>query len=200
MSNQIINSLLKEYEKKRINAELNSEKRKFELYQKIPRLQEIEDELNSSAISTAKNILNNNSYSLKELNEKIKKLKYEKNCILLNNNIDINYLKPKYECSFCNDTGYISDKNYETKMCSCLKQKLLNEAFNKSNMFNLEKENFNTFNENVFSDEVDLSKYRQNMSPRNNIKQIKKKCIEFVDNFNNPEGKNLLFTGNTGLR
>ena len=28
---------------------------------------------------------------------------------------------------------------------------------------------------------------------------IKSKCIEFVENFDNPETRNLLFTGNTGL-
>ena len=85
-------------------------------------------------------------------------------------------------------------------MCNCLKQKLLDEAYNKSNMFNLKNENFSTFNENIFSDDVDLSKYKFNISPRENIRQIKKSCINFVNNFDNPECKNLLFTGNTGLR
>ena len=32
-----------------------------------------------------------------------------------------------------------------------------------------------------------------------NIITIKTKCIEFVNNFDNPDTKNLLFTGNTGL-
>lgn len=85
-------------------------------------------------------------------------------------------------------------------MCNCLKQKLLNYSFNKSNMSNLDKENFNTFNENIFSDEVDLSKYKFNISPRKNIINIKNKCIDFVNNFDNINKKNLLFTGNTGLR
>ena len=31
-------------------------------------------------------------------------------------------------------------------------------------------------------------------------KYIKEKCIEFVEDFDNPNSKNLLFTGNTGLR
>ena len=39
MSNEILNSLLKDYEQKKLQAELDSEKRKEELYQKIPRLQ-----------------------------------------------------------------------------------------------------------------------------------------------------------------
>ena len=85
-------------------------------------------------------------------------------------------------------------------MCSCLKQKLLDISFNKSNISNLNKENFNTFNENIYSDDVDLAKYKQNISPRKNIINIKNKCIEFVENFDNKDYKNLLFTGNTGLR
>ena len=85
-------------------------------------------------------------------------------------------------------------------MCNCLKQKLLDISFNKSNIYNQKKENFNSFNENIFSDEVDLSKYKFNISPRKNITNIKNKAIEFVNNFNNPDYKNLLFVGSTGLR
>lgn len=200
MSNEILNSLLKEYEQKKLRAEIDLENRKKELYKKIPRLQDIENDLNHVAISTAKNILNNSSLSLESLNQKIELLKYEKACILQNSNIDINYLKPNYECPICKDTGYIRKNNYKTEMCSCLKQRLLDISFNKSNMSNLDKENFNTFNENIFSDEVDVEKYRFNISPRSNIKNIKQKSIDFVENFDNPNSKNLLFTGNTGLR
>lgn len=200
MSNEVLNSLLKEYAQKKLKAELDLEKRKEDLYQKIPRLQQIEDELNNFAILTAKNILLHNHSSLEELNQKAENLKYEKACILQNANLSSNYLKPNYECSICKDTGYISSSSYKTEMCSCLKQKLLDASFHKSNMANLDRENFDTFNENIFSDEIDLAKYRFNISPRTNIKNIKQKCLEFVENFDNPNVKNLLFTGNTGLR
>ena len=200
MANEILDSLLKEYSQKKLKAELDLEKRKQYLYSKLPKLQEIEDELNNFAILTAKNILLNNTFSLEELNKKAEKLKYEKACILQNSNLPINYLTPNYECEFCKDTGYVSKSNYKTEMCSCLKQKLLDISFNKSNIANLDKENFSNFNENLFSDEIDLAKYRFNISPRKNIQNIKQKCIEFVENFNNPNTKNLLFTGNTGLR
>lgn len=200
MSNEVLNSLLKEYEQKKIKAELDLEKRKEELYQKIPRLQQIEDELNNFAILTARNILLHNSYSLEDLNKKSEKLKYEKACILQDTNLPSNYLTPNYECSICKDSGYVSRGNYQTEMCNCLKQKLLNVSFHKSNMANLNKENFDSFNENLFSNEVDLAKYRFNISPRANIKNIKQKCLEFVENFDDINSKNLLFTGNTGLR
>ncbi len=200
MSNKILTSLLKEYEQKKINAELDLEKRKESLYNKEPRLKEIEDTLNNLAIATSKSILNNSNTSVNELNNKIKEFKQEKSEILKKLNLPDNYLTPLYECKICNDTGYLMDNNYNTKMCNCLKQKLLNVSFNKSNMSNLKKENFDNFNENIFSDEVDLSKYKFNISPRRNILNIKNKCIKFVKDFDNPDQKNLLFTGNTGLR
>ena len=202
MSNDSLNSLLKEYEQKKLNAELDLERRKETLYKLIPRLEQIDSELSSAALNTAKSILNKGSdiNSVDNLKLKIENLKKEKEAILLQNGYDLDYLKPFYECKMCNDTGFILDKNYKTTMCNCLKQKLLNISFNKSNISNVDKENFNNFNELIFSDEVDLSKYKFNISPRKNILNIKNKCLDFVNNFDNPNYKNLLFVGSTGLR
>ena len=177
MANELLNSLLKEYEHKKMQAELDLEKRKELLYKKIPRLSEIESELNHFAIQTTKNILNNNSNSLNELYDKVNILKNEKAKILKENNITEDYLKPFYECKICNDTGYIQDNNYKTTMCSCLKQKLLDISFNKSNMSNLDKENFEHFNENIFSDKIDIEKYKSNIYSLDNYRQIKDKCV-----------------------
>ena len=202
MANEVLNSLLKDYEKKKLQAEIDCEKRKEQLYKNVPKLSEIEDELNNFAINMTKNILKNGDSSLEknELEKRITNLKMEKAKILSELHLPSDYLKPHYECNICNDTGYITDSNYKTTLCSCLKQKLFDYAFNKSNMSNLDKENFSTFNANVFSDEVDVAKYKYNISPRRNILNIKDKCLEFVENFDNPNYKNLLFTGNVGLR
>ena len=199
MANEILNALLKEYEQKKVRAEIAADERKEALYEKIPRLQTLENEINNSALATARNILNKRSSDLSSLSDRINSLKKEKEDILKKNHIDVNYLKPHYECPICKDTGYIQKDNYQTEMCSCLKQKLLDISFNKSNMSNLDKENFSTFNELLFSDEVNPNKYRFSISPRENIKKIKNKSLEFVQNFDNPDYKNLLFSGNTGL-
>ena len=202
MSNDALNSLLKEYEQKKLNAELDLDKRKQTLYKLIPRLEEIDTELSTLGINTAKNILNNISEpnSVENLKLKIANLKKEKEAILLQNGYSLDYLQPFYEFKICNDTGFVLDKNYKTTICNCLKQKLLNISFNKSNIYNVDKENFNKFDESIFSDEVDLSKYKFNISPRKNILNIKNKSIEFINNFDNPDYKNLLFVGSTGLR
>lgn len=203
MANDVLNTLLREYEQKKVNAELDLERRKELIYKLIPRLLEIDDELNSLGIQSAKSILispEKRDFYVDELNKKIKDLKSEKESILLKNGYSLDYFKPFYECKLCNDTGFITDENSNTVMCSCLKQKLLNISFNKSNMYNLKKENFENFNDSFFSDEVDLSKYKFNISPRKNIQNIKNKSIEFIKNFDNSDSKNLLFTGATGLR
>lgn len=197
MANEVLSSLLKEYEQKRRAAELDLENRKEELYKKVPRLAKIEEELSKYAINTAKALLNNNKDGLKELNIYVEKLKKEKEHILKNNHLSIEYLKPKFECKDCNDTGYITNQDYTTTMCHCLKQKILDRSYNKSNISNLDKENFETFNINVFSNVKDK---KRNISPKENMEYIQKKCVEFVENFDNPDTKNLLFTGNIGLR
>ena len=199
MSNDVLNSLLKEYEQKKLRAEIDLDKRKADLYNRLPELQKIEDELNKLSIETAKNLLNNKG-NIADFEKKVEDLKYKKACILHDANIQPDYLKPNYSCKICNDTGYVTDENYKTEMCSCLKQRLLDISFNKSNMSNLDKENFDTFNSDLYSNDVDVAKYKFNISPRFNILNIKEKCIEFVNNFDNPEYKNLLFSGNTGLR
>lgn len=202
MSNENLNSLLKEYSQKKISAELDAEKRKEGLYKQFPRLEEIDSEINKYAILTTKNILNKtaNSSELANFKNKINDLSKEKFDILLKNNYSEDYLHPFYECSICNDTGYVVDDNYNTKMCSCLQQRLLDYSFKNSNLANVGTENFENFDETLFSDEVDLSKYGFNISPRKNILNIKNNSLEFITNFDSLDQKNLLFAGSTGLR
>ena len=198
MSNDLLSSLLLEYDYKKRKAELDLEERKNFLYKKFPRLQEIDNEINTFAINNTKNILFKKT-ALPNTKNKIETLKKEKEEILKKNNITYDFLQPHYECNICKDTGYIRNINGLSSLCSCLKQKILDISFNKSNISNLSKENFDNFNLSIFSDKIDIEKFKLNISPRQNILNIKQKCIEFVENFDNPNCKNLLFTGNTGL-
>lgn len=201
MATSDLDFLLVEYEQKKRDAEFNSQKRKEKIYKKIPRLEQIDEEINKISINKTKSILIGqltNSLNTEFENELLK-LKKEKEEILKKENIDESYFKPNYECDKCKDTGYITYPDKKTEMCNCLKQKLINISYNKSNLSNLQKENFKNFNFNKFSNEINIGKYNMNISPRENIKNIKMASENFIKNFNNPETKNLFFTGNTGL-
>ncbi len=199
MTNTTLKNLLKNLEHNKLKAELDLETRKKNLYIKIPKLQELDDEINSYAIKAMKSLLHaNSSETVASLKEHLDNLKSEKEKILKDNNIDFDFFKPNYECSKCNDTGYIfkDDRSY---LCNCIKQKIFNIEFNKSNICNISKENFSTFNLDFYSDEANYNKYNEKISPRANILKIKEITNNFINNFDNPNEKNLLFTGNTGL-
>ena len=199
VSNAVLKELLNTYDKKQMDAVHDLETRKNELYARIPRLKEIENELNSYAIQSAKAILSNpNNNTIEQLQAKVNTLKEERINILKKDGKDLSYLSPKYECSKCNDTGYITE-NGRSSMCSCLKQKILDIEYNDSNIGNLDRENFKKFNINLYSDEVNEEKYNSDISPRDNIKIIGKEVKKFIKNFDNPDEKNLLFSGGTGL-
>ena len=51
----------------------------------------------------------------------------------------------------------------------------------------------------MYSNEVNKDLYSSNISPRENIKKIYDAAINFVDNFNKLEEKNLVFLGPTGV-
>ena len=200
MADSILKNILSQYNQKKISAEYEAEQRKQDIYKRYPKLQDIDDKLTKLAISTTKSLINNNEKELlKELNENINHLKEEKNKILKSLNIENDYFEPRYECKLCKDTGYITNKDYTTTMCSCLKQKLYDEQYNKANISNLDTQNFNNFSDLFYSDKVDEEKYKTSISPRENINKIKNICFNFINNFDNPNTKNLLFTGKTGL-
>ena len=198
MSNPNLKILLKEYDKNRLQAELDLENKLNNFYIKNPDISNINDKINRISIEISKNILlNKDSENIKNLNIELEKLKKEKKELLSKLNIKNDFFLPNYSCTLCNDTGFLIDNNQI--MCTCLKQKLLNIQYNKSNTSSLEHQNFDNFNINIFSDEKDEKKYNSNISPKENIEKIKEIALNFIENFDDPQEKNLLFTGNTGL-
>lgn len=197
MDNIILKQILTEYEQTRMAHARELEGRKKALYSKLPRLEEIEKELNLISISIAKSVLFPSSNSNLQ-KEKAEILKSEREKILKENKISPSYLNLEYNCSICKDTGYVIH-NLQTQMCKCLKQKIFDIQYNKSNINNLNKDTFDNFNLHLYSDKKDEKKYGDSISPRENIKNIKNTCLDFIENFDNPDEKNLLFSGGTGL-
>ncbi len=202
MDNSLLKQVLKEYDNKRTKAILEAENRKKELMQVNPRLQEIDKELTQNSLQVSKAILLADSKEkaslLASLKKKNNNLIKEKNDFIKNLSKENNYLNPHFECKLCKDTGYVQ-KDGKVTMCTCLKQKIFDIAYNKSNMGNLERENFSNFNIRIFSDKPDKQLYKSDLSPKENMQIIKEKTISFIENFDDPEEKNLIFTGNTGV-
>ena len=199
MSDLILKQLLKEYEKKRFIANSNFQYKKDSLNKAHPELEDINYKLNNYAILLSKVILENNNEKAKKLKSDFEKLKQDKDNLLKSLNLCKDFFTPDYECKVCNDTGYLIDENNKSALCNCIKQRLFNIKYNCSNIGDLNKENFSNFDLSLYSTEVNRDKFKANISPRDNIANIKKIAERFIENFDDSEEKNLLFIGNTGL-
>ncbi len=201
MDNSLLKQILHEYEEKRTKSILEAETRKKDLMKVNPRLLEIEEELSKNSIQTSKAILlaspKERDKLLSTLKKQNKSLIKEKNEFIKKLSKDNNYLNPHFDCNLCMDTGYVKKDN-TTKMCSCLKQRIFDIAYNKSNIGNLERENFSSFNIRAFSDKPNKEKYKSDLSPRENMQIIREKVKLFIENFEDSNEKNLIFTGSTG--
>lgn len=193
--NMIKQTTLK-YEKKRDRNERDRRRRTEEVYKKIPAIKGLDEEMRKTGLEMSKAIIanpDNYEVTIKEAKERIEKLKMEKAYLLTESNIELDYMDLKYECSKCEDTGYIDGIN----RCNCLKQELVSQAYMMSNLEHvLEKENFKNFNINIFKDKPFEDEV---MTPRENMLDILGISEAFINDFDSPNGDNLLFYGTTGL-
>lgn len=195
MENKILKKLLDEYSVNRFHAEEEAQKKKDSFYSLHPDLKELEKEINQSSLHRVNLILMGRKEEADHLNVEIDQLKQKKQSMLKQLGINSDYFLPNYHCPICQDTGYVKE-DHRMVLCHCLQQKIFDIEYNKSNMGNMEKENFSTFDDSWYSDKIDPS---LNLSPRKNIHIIKNIAEHFIDNFQDPNEKNLLFTGNIGL-
>ena len=198
MDNTFLKQLLTEYDSKRTKALTDLENRKNKLMESSSEYFKLEQELHSLSIESIKSIL---TLSPKEeedkillLEKKTKLISSKKDDLLKRLNLPSDYLLPHFECNICQDTGF-----FQNSLCSCIKQRMFDLAYNKANIGNIAYENFTNFNFDVYSNQPNAAIYNSQLSPRDNIKKIYDISKKFIDNFENPEEKNLMFLGPTGL-
>lgn len=196
MMHSFIHEILRDYEEKRNRAKAFKEKRLQEVYEKVPRIKKIDEELQRTGISISKALIRGTEdpeKTIENFKQKLEQLKQERAILLTENNIPLQYLDENYSCEECKDTGFLNSG----QKCKCFKQQLIVKAYNMSNLSNvLKKENFQHFNLDLFSDKPFEG---QSLSPKENMMDILNICEGFVFNFNENNEENLLFYGETGL-
>lgn len=200
MDKNLVNEILREYEKKRFQSEQLVENRMKELLLKHRELSDIEDEIQEVARKNIEEIFKNPENKeeiIKKTEKNLNDLKKKKENFIKKLKLPKGYLETQYECDMCKDTGFLRAED-KLERCPCLKQKIININYNKSNLIMLEEENFKKFNFKYYSDKSNIDKYGSEKSPRENIKEIFEIAENFVENFNE-ESTNLLFSGDTGL-
>lgn len=113
-----VSTVLKYYNYLRNKEEDEAEARKREVYNKIPRLREVEEEMNSCSMQMSKVIISNRidkQTEVKRLQDTVDSLSRERAVLLTDNDFELDYLDVHYKCKICKDTG----TNDEGERCEC---------------------------------------------------------------------------------
>ena len=203
MDKEVYNKIKNEYDKKRALKIKEANKLEEEIFNKYPKIKQIKDEINITAIKSARLLLGEDEVSKEiekeNLSIKLQKLEQSLESELKKVGINKEDLEPKFDCKICLDTGFVKNVDNTRTICKCFEQKLINDTYNEANILKLNEENFNTFDTGYYSKNIDKEKYGIEKSPLDNIMSILEESKKFCLNINNNMQKNLLFTGNTGL-
>ena len=146
------------------------------IYEKYPRLKEIDKELKNAGSHMLKETLRRRGEDrdklVKEFKEHYANLEKEKQSILDNAGISQDMLKPKFRCRLCEDTGIYKDKE-----CKCMKKRRIEKMYTLSNIHeNMKERNFEKFDSSLFSKEPILN----GVSQYDRILEISDTCREGI--------------------
>lgn len=146
------------------------------IYEKYPRLKEIDKELKNAGTHMLKETLRRRGEDrdklVKAFKEHYANLESEKKAILDSAGISPDMLKPKFRCRLCEDTGIYKDKE-----CKCMKKRRIEKMYTLSNIHeNMKEQNFEKFDSSLFSKEPILN----GVSQYDRILEISDTCREGI--------------------
>lgn len=115
--------VMKQYEEVRAKNEVKAEERRTEVYLRIPRVKEIEEEARNIGLQISRAMLSGSAEGkakIRAMKEKVDNLNEEKAFLMTENNFQIDYMDMVYDCPLCRDTG-IQDTG---DRCTCFADKL----------------------------------------------------------------------------
>ncbi len=183
--------LMNIYYKNQIENRALENDRKKEIYDKIPRIREIDNLIASSSINAVRSRLKQGTNAMEDVQQQNSNLIAEKQQLLKTNGYPTDYLQPIYTCPLCKDTGRVGNE-----YCSCFKQAAISLLYRQSTLDRiLQTENFEHFDLSYYARENDG---KHPFTPYENMNNILNKTKSFIETFDK-EGGNLLFYGETGL-
>ncbi len=178
-----------EYSQKYLKARNDADVRRLELYAALPSIKAVDDMLSGtgneimSIILSGKNGCEEKIAALRERNEK---LIAERGRILRENGYPEDYSDVKYECTKCDDSGYVNGK-----MCECMKRALTLAGYESSGLGGLIKtQSFDNFS---------LDYYNTPGANREAMQRFVTALRNFAERFDKNTYRNHLLFGGTGL-
>ena len=192
LQNYQYDTIMREYSKTQSQNRRILEERTQEIYEKIPRIREIDEEVATLSARKARALLSGESSSLEDLKAAISLLSQERNALLVCNSYPEDYLELPYKCPICQDTGYVGSQK-----CTCFKKAEIELLYTQSNLKEiLKKENFDHFSFDYYSDT--MKNEATGLTERETALRAYDIARNFVKNFDD-SFENLFLYGDTGV-
>ncbi len=112
-------AVMKYYSYLREKEEKEAVQRTQEVYEKVPRIRELDEEIRNCSMEMSRALINNSAQGRRQLKERMDSLTTEKAVLMTENGFEIDYMEIKYRCTNCNDTG-VDDNGGR---CACFGQR-----------------------------------------------------------------------------
>lgn len=165
-----------------------------EVYEKCPRIREIDQALKTTVIDVIGVALHgagDPEAAVEAIRDKNLELQSERVNALIAAGYPYDYLDNENLCRICGDTGYVG-----TEICSCLKELYLEEQrASLSSLLRLGNETFDSFDLSWYDDTPDPV---TGISCRKNMELVYDTCVDYATRFPK-RSTNLFMSGGTGL-
>ena len=192
----ITNKALGIIEKRRNEAELEADRKRENVFEKVPKIEKINDRLTAIGYETVVTTFSDAEKAQKL--EKLEKLKQEslalqekRRLLLIENGFNEDELNKNYTCKACNDTGYV-DGYY----CTCLldlRKQLQKEEI--ARFADINRCTFENFSLNCYPDSKPDG---DTLTSKERATKIFENCRTYAQTFTT-NSKNLVIQGATGL-
>lgn len=190
--NDIVEAIVRERANERIKLEAAAQAKRLEVYEKLPRVREIDSLLASTAFDIIRASFGKKESAADILalrREKNSKLIEEKNALLASAGYSPDATEVKYECDICNDTGYDGGV-----LCRCMHSRYEKAVAKKINSkLSIPEVSFSDFRLDVYPESGSGA-----LSPRTQMKEVLSFCRSFAENFSDG-AMSLFMNGASGL-
>lgn len=180
-------------ENRRLLSSLETDKRRIDIFDKIPELRDIETQITATGLSSIRIMLSGEHGGVADsMNAQIDELRKRQQTLLVENGYEEDYLSPVHCCDKCGDTG-LSDSG---ETCVCTVQLLREHTMGEIKRVSpLALCDFGTFSLDYYPTAYDEE---YGTSSRETMRENLSECVKFAKGF--PKHKNnLLMLGDAGL-
>ncbi|MCC8127027.1 MAG: ATP-binding protein [Clostridiales bacterium] len=192
LTNTQVQTIMRGYEEQQLRNRREQMKRVEEVYEKLPQIREMDAQTGPRAAACARRMLEGDGQARERLRRAMAEQRSRREALLLEAGFPVDYMEPRYRCPECRDTGFVQGKR-----CRCFEEARIQMLYDQSNLRRiLEKENFSTLSDRYYDDSRMVPGL--DVTERAYMFWAVGECRDFAREF--PEkGRNLLFTGGTGV-